>query len=460
MRPEDIKKAGYYPVEEITEGQPFPAGTGGCASFRIPALIRLADGGLFAATDARWTSPDDDFGGIDTIYAVSDDGGAHWRHGYAAYFPDSLGSPKDLKNATICIDPMPVQTPDGVIRIFVNLNPTGVSIALRWPGTGTGFTEIGGVSRLALTDDYARADDDPAAFPFYLGASDGGFAPILRRAGGDAGFAADGFFNLYRRTADGYVPLLQRQTDTGREIVQNLFYKDALFHVYNTTYTLQLASADGARTWSCELVSDRVKLPDESAVIAAPGHGLVTAAGRTVLPFYTMTPERSASFLVFSDDCRRFARSPLVPASPEIPWSGEGKPVELPDGAIRLFFRNRVRRICYADYHPETNAWDAPVALPVTVHSDCNFGALALGGRILIAYARGVGPEARTRSHGRLYVFRLDEKQNMLLADVLPITEDAFSYAVLARTGPDAASVLYDTCGDGIVRYLTLPPLP
>ena len=453
----DIRKAGSYPLPGVSEEQPFPTGAGGCEGFRIPGLIRLADGGLFATVDARWSRPDDDCGGIDTMFALSDDGGATWRRGFAAYFPDTLGSPARLADATTCLDPMPVQTPDGAIHIFVNLGPTGVTPALRFPLAGTGFLTVGGARRLALTDDFARADDPPETFPYYVGGARGGFSPVLTRGGGETDYALDERFNLYRRGSGGYEPLWQPQIDTGAPVVQNVFYRDSLLHVYNTTYTLQLTSADRGETWRWALVSGEMKLQTERAAVASPGCGLVTAAGRAVLPFYSWSEEVSASFLVFSDDCcKTFFRSPCLPATDEIPWSGENKPVELPDGTLRVFFRNKIRRICYADYDPAAEKWSRPEALPVLVHADCNFGALARGDTVYIAWARGVGPEARTRTHGRVYVFRLGESNGMTLTDVLPAAEDAFSYAVLARLGADTLALLYDTCGDGLVHFKTI----
>ena len=48
-----IDRAGYYPFDEKSENQPFPNGVGSCEGFRIPGLIRLRNGVLFATTDAR-----------------------------------------------------------------------------------------------------------------------------------------------------------------------------------------------------------------------------------------------------------------------------------------------------------------------------------------------------------------------------------------------------------------------
>ncbi len=459
----EIKKACFFDIDEITVDQPFPRGLSGCEGFRIPGILRLSDGGLFAVCDARWSAPDPDAGGIDTIWALSDDDGATWRHGFCAYFPDTLGTPRDLRDATVCIDPDPVQTPDGAIHVFVNLGPTGVTSYFGNTLTGTGFIDVSGVKRLALTDDAGKANDPPETYGYYVGERDGAFSPILTRAGDPTGFAVDPYFNIFGLSGDEPEALTQAQIDTGKTVVQNLFYRDSSFHVFNTLYTLHLSSLDKARSWDCELIGDRIKLESESSVISSPGAALVTSAGRTVLPFYSVrlgnegadvSIVSSESFIVYSDDCcRTFNRTAYIPSDGPHDWSGESKPVELPSGKIRLFFRSGTRRICYADYDFDAVSWDRPVVLPVLVHSDCNFGVLKKDGAILIAYARGAGDEARSRSEGRIYRFMLDRDETMILTDVFDAARGSFSYAALADGRDREAALFYDTCGEGRVVF-------
>ena len=55
LDPLSFKKAGFYTEDAASRrDQPFPAGAGGCGRFRIPALINLGGGCLFAVSDARW----------------------------------------------------------------------------------------------------------------------------------------------------------------------------------------------------------------------------------------------------------------------------------------------------------------------------------------------------------------------------------------------------------------------
>ncbi len=445
-------RAGYYHITEKTTGQPFPPMAAGCGNFRIPGLITLQNGDLFATCDARWDMPGDDFGGIDTVYAISHDKGETWETGYAAYFPDSCGSPLNPEDVTTCIDPDPVQTPDGRIHIFVNMNPTGITTGLRWPCTGTGFITVNGKKHLALTDKYEDTDNFYEDYPYYAGDFYDGFAPIMKTSGEITEYSLDEFCNIYK---NGEI-MIQKQIDTGKNIAQNIFYRDSLFHVYNTMFTLHIFSDDNTKTWHWEF-SD-IKSKDESACISSPGNGIITKNGDMILPFYAMNQTGfSASLTVISHDGgKTWERSPYIPATDEITWSGECKPVELDNGIIRMFFRNGIKHICYADYDRERKCWEMPVKLPVRVHSECDFSAIKSGNKILVSYPEGEGEENIHRINGKIYVFTLDETNNMTLEKSVNITDDAFSYSVLTEINENTVAVLYDTCADGLVIFKTV----
>ncbi|MCR5149650.1 MAG: glycoside hydrolase [Clostridiales bacterium] len=455
-------KAGYVPLSQVTEGQPFPAGTGGCDMFRIPGLITLDNGYLFATSDARWNDADSDYGGIDTIYALSEDNGETWRHGYAVYFPDSLGTPPNPENVTTCIDSTPMQTPDGAIHIFVNINPSGITTALNWPGSGTGFFTVGGRKRLAVTDSFEKSGFNPCKhpeyYPYYIGDFENGFAPIESVNGEKTVYIIDEFFNIYKSAENGPEHLWQKQEESEENIVQNLFYRRSAFHVFSTMYTFHLVSTDIAKTWHGSIISDQIKSEDESGLIAAPGSGLVTKDGLCVLPFYTLEENRpfenSKSRLAFSyDKGKTWQITAPLNVSKEIPWSGESKPVLLPKGNIRLFFRTDTKRICYADYDMKSQKWLEPVKTDIVIHSDCNFGAINCGSRILLTCPCGINEDAADRFNGKLFCFDLDKNCNLILKDKVAIDENIFSYSVLTETADGKIGVLYDTCEEGYVYF-------
>ena len=47
---------GAKPVDGVTQGQPFVAGTAGSQNFRIPSMVTLSNGTIVAAADMRWNT--------------------------------------------------------------------------------------------------------------------------------------------------------------------------------------------------------------------------------------------------------------------------------------------------------------------------------------------------------------------------------------------------------------------
>ena len=94
---------GTKPANGTTTGEPFPQGTGGSNSFRIPALVTLSDGTIVAAADARWNTTYDG-GGLDTIVSHSTDNGANWSFTFANYLGDN-GNTYNGSMSTAFIDP-------------------------------------------------------------------------------------------------------------------------------------------------------------------------------------------------------------------------------------------------------------------------------------------------------------------------------------------------------------------
>ena len=454
-----LSKAGFvFDDKQITEKQPFPCGVLGCNQFRIPGIIRLKNGHLFAVSDARWSFADKDAGGIDTIFAVSDDNGATWRQGFAAYFPDSAGTPDDFYDATTCIDPDVIQSADGVIHIYVNMNPTGYTTALTFPLCGNGFLRINGKDRLCVVRDYEDASVLPDKLPkekiYYIGDYKNGIADILSFDGKTTGYSTDEYFNIYNED----ILLTQKQVNSDKIIGQNLFYRDSCFHVYNTMYTMHLTSSDEGRTWRNEIISDKIKNNTDFALISSPGNAAMTDDGTLLLPFYRCSANGdSESCIVFSkDNGISYNRTSGLPKTDTLKWSGENKIVVLSNKLWRVFFRNGISQICYADYYADTNTWAEPVIISgIKVHSDCNFSAIRFNGKILISYCAGQGPQAEHRLNGTLYEFKVndDADNSMTLLKQTLFAESAFSYSDLTHINKNQVGVLWDTCGDGYVLF-------
>ncbi len=163
-----------------TQGHPFPKGTAGSNIFRIPAMITMETGELLAIADIRYSQTVDG-NGLDTIAAISGDGGKTWEYGFPFYFPDSYRD--SYQNATAAIDPGLLEGPDGTIYCIADIFPTYYSLQNVGPRLGTGYVTIDGEERLALTDDYANVgtkpeDENDTRYLYYVGNFLDGYAQI------------------------------------------------------------------------------------------------------------------------------------------------------------------------------------------------------------------------------------------------------------------------------------------
>lgn len=405
-----LMKAGSVPVsmQNFTKGGPFPKGTAGSDHFRIPALTTLANGEILAVADARYdrisgdgSSPDG--GGLDTIASVSGDGGKTWHYSFPIYFPDSNQNAGN--KATTIIDPGVIAGPDGTIYCIADVNPTGVTTmgGYRAPGHGTGFVNVNGTERLALTADFAgkakKRPDKDAEYEYYVGDYEDGYAPVLHmNDDSPSEYCVDDWYNLFRTDNDGTrTELKQTQVDTDQEIQQNVFYEGSELHVYETGYLWMVVSTDYGRTWKNPVIlNPQIKRSDDDndkALLVSPGKGITTHSGTMAIGFYNSKPGREAASIAYSTDngstWRRTEDMQTVSGT-EIDTSSENEIIELEDGTLRMFFRHggyqaAVGNLCYVDATLQddgTYALGTAVQTDISLHKGCNLSALSYSKKI------------------------------------------------------------------------------
>ncbi len=362
-------KAGSISMDQlennVNQNDPFPAGTAGSNIFRIPSMITMANGELLTIADTRYTQ-DTDGNGLDTIAGISGDGGKTWKYDFPFFFPDTY---RDFnQQSTSAIDPGLLQGPDGTVYCIVDVFPSQYYI-LGDTGvrSGTGYVEIDGKKRLALTDNYAKVretptDENDTNYLYYVGDFLDGYAPILTRDGGlSTGYAVDEWYNLYSMDENGeyHADLKQpRLNSTDQEIPeeyseiqQNVFYKDSKFHVYMTGYMWIVSSKDYGRTWEHpkDIIAN-LRNETEHALLVSPGRGLTTKDGTLLIGAYSLTQtapytyDQKACLLYSTDNGETWNRT--ADAGP----SSENDIVELDDGTIRMFHRVGSSDIHYKDF--------------------------------------------------------------------------------------------------------------
>ena len=419
------------PAPGCTGGQPFLPGTGGSEHFRIPALAALEDGTLITACDARWDHWGDG-GGLDTLVSVSRDGGNTWHYS----FPNYLGDNGNCLNvlSTAFIDPA-LATDGKRVWMLVDLYPAAIALnTARYrpvPG-GNGFDEAG---RLRL-----RAVDP---------------VPIGEEGYGEAAAQADYPYSLDLKTMELYPPLEGYQVSPFFDIrdadgyLTNLFCADSPLRVYPTNYLYLTYSDVGGRHWSAPELLD-LKREGEESFLVGPGAGAVRG-DHLIFSAYEHTRGFERACLIWSDG-KGWHRSENATLDT---WSSEGAPVALPDGTVRLFYRDGFETVRYTDYHFDGENY-VPTAMeqvtdaPKTARDQLS--AVRVGERIFLSTATG---KDMRREKGVVHVFRLEEV-GMTLEQTVPITDGHYAYSAIAALPEGRLGLLYE-CAGSEIRYITIP---
>lgn len=427
-------------------------------SFRIPAMVTLADGTIVAAADIRWNTTYDG-GCLDTLVARSADGGATWQYSTANYLGDN-GNEYNSQS-TAFIDPSLTVAADGkTVYLLCDLYPYGIALngngEQTTPSTDIGFTD----------DGYLRlSGDDHSSYDYYLKEGyiyDSSNTQV-------AGFTVDAHFNLY--DADG-------------NKISNLFFANAPYKVVRTGFLYLISSTDGGATWSAPTLLN-LKNNTENVCLASPGRGIITANGTMIFPVYSYTTEtQKLGFIYSSDNGATWQRSTNFDSI----WASESAVVEIGEGALRFFFRNQTGELCYVDYDMNANEWGGYTGTGVKTNSNTQLSAITysktLTGNQVILVSCPTGPNAdgstnsdgSYRTNGKIFVGVVAADGTMSWSksiDVSPskataklpdpnYTEDQgfFAYSCLTERSDGSIAILYENnqygwgAGDG--KYFTI----
>ena len=421
---QDIPHMQTKPADGESAYTPFDAGVGESDHFRIPALVTTKSGKLVAAADARWDGTGDGYG-LDTIVAYSTPkySGDVWKYTYANYLGDNGN--KINSSSTAFIDPA-LAVAGNTIYMLVDLFPGGVMISNTQKGTG--FDAQG---HLLLKK------SGESSYDYYVGEFVDGYASIYAADGNVVdGYEVDEYYNLYSK--DG---------------VSNVFFADAAFQVFPTSYLYLTTSTDGGKEWSApKLLNADVKHDGEAFYGVGPGRGLVAKDGTIMFPCYSYGDwgqfGQKSSFIYSADGGETWSRTDDVPDAPGMinKWSSENQLVELSDGTIRCFFRNGTGNICYADYN---GTWSSSVSTGISVESNCQISAITysetINGQqaILLSCPSGSG-----RANGKIYVMLVGEGNTMTELTAFSVNSGYFGYSCLTELQDGRIAILYEGSED------------
>ena len=434
-----------------TQDQPFAAGTGGSANFRIPSLITLDDGSLLAAIDARWNHAGDACA-LDTILSKSEDGGKTWTYSFPNYFNDSTDAKHSY--ATAFIDPAMIQGNDGTIYLLADLFPGGVALntAPKAPLAESGYEEIDGEYRLVL---YASPlPENQAAYTHYVGdfGADG-FAPVIDTEDNGTDYYVDQWYYLYNADKE---KIYCAQLGSSKYVQQNVFYYNADLHVTAATYLWLVTSTDGGKTWSApSILNEQVRTGDSSDTAkfygVGPGRGLAMSTGRIVFPCYTFYNADGNSSVIYSDD-----NGKTWERGEDLSWHTSEATVAEADGRLYMFARHGG----YAVSTDGGETWSERQNTPgANIHTGCQINAIVysklIDGKTAILLSC---PTGGSRANGKIYTGLVQENGSINWEYDYSVTANGgyYAYSCLTELADGSVGLLYENAGSSAL-YKNIP---
>lgn len=326
--------------------------------FRIPSLLTLTDGTVVAAADARYGGTHDSKSNIDTAFSYSKDNGATWADpilsmefedyaGQRVEWPTSLsGRNLQISGSASFIDPSMVQDKtNGRLFLFADVMPAGIGSSNA--AIGNGYKEVDGKSYLKLR----WYEDASSAYNYSVRENGVIYNDVI---GEPTEYSVNPNFEILKNgrplTVKQYIVNISgttlQETKTDTDVAMNVFYKDACFKVYPTTYLGMKFSDDGGKTWSSLQLLNTLKSDAEKILVTGPGTGVQIQngdyAGRLVVPVYSIT--KAGFGVIYSDDGGdgwQYAAADSFSSGS----TAEAQIIEMPDGSLKAFVRTSSRHI-------------------------------------------------------------------------------------------------------------------
>ena len=422
---------------------PFEENTLACARFRIPALLTKHDGGVIASADLRWNHGTDAPENLDIAAAVSPDGYGNWTYTVPNRLDDYADGTSSKQSAAF-IDSALLQGDSGRIFMLCDLFPSGVG----YPNAkeGSGCLTKNGKRYLALA---SRGSED---YRFHIADFDGDFAPVMEDAR-PTGYSVDRAYRLYQNGT--LCTQAQKGFDdapTGDTVPQTVFYSDAAFHVFPTSYLCLRHSDDGGVTWSAPtLLNPAVKHEGEAFLGVCPGRGVsVTVDGheRLIFPLYSNEKRREHALTLFSDDGgETWQRGDDVRCSLLLQKTSESQIVTLPDGKLRMFSRTGAHFVGFCDSADGGKSWTKAkpdYALRGTKNCMVSFinTSKTIDGKPVVLCA--MGSNVKNRADGVLRVGVVEENNRIHWIKTTPVNAGFFAYSCLTELSDGKFALLFE----------------
>ena len=356
-------------TQAVTE--PFSSKSTGSRHFRIPSLYTLDNGWIVAAADIRWTTGGDSPQNLDTIVSVSKDNGQTWEWEVVNYLADMADTSTGNASSSF-IDPSIVQDSKGTVHMVVDACPSyvGLMSGNQMGQESTGFDDQG---RLLVAKATAGtyAPKTASSYTYYVDlnntnglaepANDNGkdviLYPICSQNGTATNTWVDAFLNVYEQTdTDTFAKVYVSQLGNSANRVQkNLFFQKSEWKVYPVFYIMHRTAqvTDDGLEWSEPKFLNIKTADNEKFTGVCPGRGItMTYNGkeRIIFPLYDNRTGNELASVIYSDDGgATWQRGGHNSNLNGVGKTSESQIVTLPNGDLRMYSRNTINYVSYAD---------------------------------------------------------------------------------------------------------------
>jgi len=373
--------AGDAPKGTEATSQPFSSEATGSQHFRIPSLYTLDNGWIVAASDIRWATNTDSPQNLDTVVSISKDQGQTWEWEVVNYFADMTESTTSTASASF-IDPSIVQDSTGTVHMVVDACPSYVGLmgGNHMGQESTGFDDQDRLL-VAKATSGTYAPTTVSSYTYYVDLNNtNGLAevgnyngqnitlyPICSQDGTVTDTWVDAWLNVYEKsTEDGTFikPYVTQLGNSSKRVQKNLFYQNSEWKAYPVFYIMYRSAqiTDEGMAWSAPQFLNIKMAANEKFTGVCPGRGNTISYNgkeRIVFPLYDNRTGNELASVIYSDDGGiTWQRGQHNGNLNGVGKTSESQVVTLPNGDLRMYSRNTINYVSYADSSDGGVTWN------------------------------------------------------------------------------------------------------